>query len=189
MQSGSEKLLLASASPRRRDILSEMGYVFEIVPSDVDESKVRAISPKRLVCKLSKAKAEAVSGGIVIGADTVVARFGRVFTKPLDENHAAEMLGALCGKWHTVYTGVTVMGGGRKVCFCEKSRVKLKKLSKEDICAYVKSGKPLDKAGAYGIQDGFVVEKYVGSYTNIVGLPKEKLADVLAEFGVANGFS
>ena len=97
------------------------------------------------------------------------------------------MLSEMQGRWHSVYTGVTVACVGRSVTFSVRSRVKFKPLTDGEILSYVKQTNPLDKAGAYGIQDGRVVEKYRGSYSNIVGLPKEKLAKVLARLGVING--
>lgn len=189
MQQCSKRIILASASPRRREIMTDMGRDFEIIPADIDEESIKAINPRSLVKKLSRAKAAAVEGkdAVVIGADTVVVFGGRVFGKPHTKENAIEMLGGLCGKWHTVYTGVTVMTADACVCFSVKSRVKLKALSRQEIEDYVSRINPIDKAGAYGIQDGCVVEKYKGSYTNIVGLPSEKLASVLAGFGVRNG--
>ncbi|MDE6060963.1 MAG: Maf family protein [Clostridia bacterium] len=189
MQKFSKRVVLASASPRRREILTDMGIEFEILPSDIDESRIKAASPRLLTKKLAVAKAEAVgvSGATVIGADTVVVLGGKVYGKPHTKDNAVRMLGELCGRWHTVYTGVCVTCDGEKISFTVRSKVKLKALGKEEITRYVDDANPLDKAGAYGIQDGRVVEKYRGSYTNIVGLPKEKLASVLARIGVTNG--
>lgn len=189
MKELSKRIVLASASPRRREILSQMGIEFDVVPADIDEGSVHALFPKTLTKRLAKAKAAAVNvqNAAVIGADTVVVLGGRVYGKPHTQNNAVHMLEKLCGRWHTVYTGVCVKRGGKTVCFAVRSKVKLKTLAKEQIESYVADANPLDKAGAYGIQDGRVVEKYRGSYTNIVGLPKEKLASVLAGMGVTNG--
>ncbi len=189
MQKSDKRIILASASPRRREILTDMGLRFEVLPADIDESATRAARPSELVKKLSKVKACAADAcdGVVIGADTVVVMGGKVYGKPHTEENALEMLKKLCGRWHTVYTGVTVRRGGESKSFTVRSRVKLKNLSEEEIRSYIADTNPLDKAGAYGIQDGRVVEKYRGSYTNIVGLPKEKLASVLAGFGVTDG--
>ena len=183
-------IILASASPRRREILTSIGVEFKILPADIDEDKVEARSPKQLTKRLSLAKASAInadSEALIIGADTVVVYGGKIFGKPHTRDNAIKMLETLCGRWHTVYTGVTVLCEGKTVCFAVRSRVKLKALSKDEIIKYVDDASPLDKAGAYGIQDGRVAEKYRGSYTNIVGLPKEKLARVLAGFGVHDG--
>ena len=123
----------------------------------------------------------------IIGADTIVVFRREVLGKPHSEDNAVDMLKRMRGKWHSVYTGVTLRCGNESICFSVRSRVKMKALSDEGIINYVKDAKPLDKAGAYGIQDGRVVQKYRGSYTNIVGLPKEKLAKVLARVGIING--
>lgn len=184
-----KRIILASASPRRREILASLGLDFEIIPADIDESGITEKSPRKLTESLSKAKAGAISASdaVVIGADTVVVYKGKVYGKPHTRENAVKMLAALCGKWHTVYTGVTVVCDGITECFSVRSQVKLKSLDDKQIAAYVDDTNPLDKAGSYGIQDGRVVEKYKGSYTNIVGLPAEKLAKVLAGFGVHNG--
>lgn len=183
-----KNVILASASPRRKDILTDMGLSFQIIPSDIDESKIKAVLPFNLVKKLAKAKAEDIlkreQGATVISADTIVAKGLKTYGKPRDEGNAIEMINELNGKYHSVYTGVCVACGDKKIVFCVASRVKFKDLSLEQIQDYVRECKPLDKAGAYGIQDDKVVEKYKGSYTNIVGLPKEKLAEVLKRVGV-----
>lgn len=168
-----------------------MGLNFEVMPSDADESAVNEKNPVRLTKLLSRLKAEAVDGdgATVIGADTVVVFRGRIFGKPHTAENAVRMLSELSGRWHSVYTGVTVRCKQQSVTFSVRSRVKFKSLTEEEIINYVKETNPLDKAGAYGIQDGRVVKKYRGSYSNIVGLPGEKLAKVLAGLGVINGNS
>lgn len=203
MDEFSQRIILASASPRRREILDLMGIEFEVKPSDADESAISAPRPSALVKKLSALKVRTVSaviasdatcqatssatdGTIVIGADTVVVYRNKVYGKPHTCENAEKMLATLCGRWHTVYTGVCVICGKKEFCFAVKSKVKLKAMSADEIKEYVRDTRPLDKAGAYGIQDGLLVEKYKGSYTNIVGLPKEKLASVLAKVGVNN---
>lgn len=184
-----DKIILASASPRRKEILYEMGLTFEVVPADVDESGVQIKNSVTLTKRLSALKANAVEadGATVIGADTVVVFRGRIYGKPHTKQRAVEMLSVLSGHWHTVCTGVTVKKGEKSVTFAVKSHVKFRRLTEEDILSYVEETDPVDKAGAYGIQDGRVVQKYRGSYTNIVGLPKEKLAKTLARMGVNNG--
>lgn len=184
------RVVLASASPRRREILTSIGVEFEILPADIDESRIEAPSPKQLTKRLSLAKAKAIDVDrqtLVIGADTVVVYRGRVYGKPHTKENAVKMLKTLCGRWHTVYTGVTVLCEGKALTYAVRSRVKLKALSDGEITEYVENTNPIDKAGSYGIQDGGVVEKYRGSYTNIVGLPEERLARVLAGFGVYDG--
>lgn len=220
-----KRIILASSSPRRRDILNDMGLNFEVIVGDADESQVTARSAKELVKRLSAVKVMACFVAMqeskndtaqnskyecklqnkdfiaklyndedavvakyadiaVIGADTVVARKNKVYGKPYTREKAIEMIGELNGKWHSVYTGVTVLTYGVCKTFCVRSRVKFKSLDEEDIERYVDECQPFDKAGAYGIQDKRIVEKYKGSYTNIVGLPKEKLAEVLKRAGV-----
>lgn len=185
-----KSVILASASPRRRDILDEMGVCYRVVPADVDEGAIKAVFPSVLVKKLARLKASAVAGdnpdSVVIAADTVV--FCRkVYGKPHSPHNAVEMIAELNGKWHTVYTGVCVTSKQKTLVACVASRVKFKKLTERQIEKYVAECKPLDKAGAYGIQDKQIVEKYKGSYSNIVGLPKEKLSVMLGEFGVEYG--
>lgn len=180
-------IVLASASPRRREILDGMGLKYTVKPADIDEDAIAIADPCELVKTLSRAKAEAVfckfCDSTVIAADTVV-YLDKVYGKPHDFANAVAMLKQLQGKWHTVYTGVTVINSRASVTFFDASTVKFKELSDKQIEDYVRDCKPFDKAGAYGIQDKRIVEKYEGSYTNIVGLPKEKLADALGELGV-----
>lgn len=185
------RVILASKSPRRKEILSDLGVEYDIEPADIDESKITAINPQTLVKKLAISKAECVYAShpdnTVIGADTIVVYSGKVYGKPQDRQNAFDMISTLNNRWHTVYTGVCVVGKDCKVAFKVRSRVKFNKLTEEQIYAYIDECKPYDKAGAYGIQDARIVEKYKGSYTNIVGLPKEKLAKVLRQVGVTNG--
>lgn len=183
------KFILASTSPRRKEILAKMGIEFEVVPSNFDESTVFERSPERLVKRLSFEKANSVKNdeAVVIGADTIVIKDFKRYSKPETAERAVSMLKELRGAWHTVYTGVTVNFKGASETFVVKSKVKIKKLTDEQIKKYVDECKPLDKAGAYGIQDEAVVEEYKGSYSNIVGLPREKLTEVLEKFGVYYG--
>ncbi|MBR4800776.1 MAG: septum formation protein Maf [Clostridia bacterium] len=183
------KFILASSSPRRKDILGAMGIEFDVVPADVDEALVVESNPKKLVKRLSLLKANAVKANdaVVIAADTIVVKGGKVYGKPLTDERAVQMIQELSGCWHTVYTGVTVEYLGKVKTFVEKSKVKFNRLSDSQIREYVDAYRPLDKAGAYGIQDETVVETYKGSYTNIVGLPKEKLSKILEKLGVYYG--
>lgn len=174
---------MASASPRRKELLAELIKEFEIIPSQADESVQGYPSPKALVGYLSAVKTEEVvkrpenEGKIVIGSDTVVAFGKRVLGKPRDEEDAFGMLKTLSGKKHAVYTGVSFQmlkdGKSYRMTRVDKTQVYFNDLSDEWIREYIKGGSPMDKAGAYGIQDGGLVKKIKGSYTNVVGFPLE----------------
>ncbi len=187
--SNTPKFILASTSPRRKEILTKMGIEFEAVSPNFNEGSVYERSPEKLVKRLSLEKANSIKddAAVVIGADTIVLKGFKRYNKPETEERAIQMLKELNGAWHTVYTGVTVNYQGKSNSFVVKSKVRIKKLSDEQIKKYVDESKPLDKAGAYGIQDDAVVEEYKGSYSNIVGLPREKLAEVLEKIGVYYG--
>ena len=175
--------ILASASPRRKQLLAEVIPVFSIQPSQADEEVTGYSSVKALVDLLALRKAEEVAlrpeneGKIVIGSDTVVAFGGKALGKPVDEADAKRMLKMLSGKKHAVYTGVCFMrvkdGKTRLLRGVAKTAVYFNELSDEFIQAYIDGGSPMDKAGAYGIQDGGLVKKIKGSYTNVVGFPLE----------------
>ncbi len=181
--------VLASASPRRKQLLAEVIADFEIIPSLADESKQTAESPKALVIELAKLKAGEVAhrpeneGKVVIGSDTIVAFEGKVLGKPMDEADAFRMLKMLSGNKHAVYTGVCVMRvkDGKTQCFTEVdgTDVYFEELSDEWIHAYIAGGSPMDKAGAYGIQDGGLVKRIEGSYTNVVGFPVKLIKKLL----------
>ena len=183
------RYILASASPRRKELLAELIQDFEIIPSKADESATGYTSPKNLVRYLASIKAEEVgkrsenAGKVVIGADTVVAFEGKVLGKPKDEEDAFRMLKMLSGKTHAVYTGVSFqIHKGSKYYVKTKSQktlVYFNELSEEWIREYIASGSPMDKAGAYGIQDGGLVKKIKGSYTNVVGFPLELVKKML----------
>jgi len=177
------KIILASASPRRRQILGEIISDFSVCPSTAGEELEEWISPRQAVQELAVRKAESVYAAhgeaLVIGADTVVEYMGRRLGKPLSKGDAESTLKMLRGKEHSVYTGVCVIYNGKKQSAVCRSGVEFNNLSDEFIREYVDSGSPLDKAGSYGIQDGGIVKKYTGSYTNIVGLPKELLEEML----------
>lgn len=184
----SEPLTLASASPRRRELLSAVADDLVITPAQVDESAVTATSPRALVKELSRLKARAVAvlpesaGRVVVGADTVV-YLDKIYGKPRSFAEAVDMILALSGRWHFVFTGVTVISGGRETTFSVRSSVLIKRLSREQAEEYVRSFEPYDKAGGYAVQEGAVTEDYSGSYTNIVGLPMERLREVLRSLG------
>ena len=183
------KYVLASASPRRKELLAELISEFEIIPSMADESVQGYNSPHALVRYLASIKAEEVAKRpenaekIVIGSDTVVAYKGIVLGKPKDEADAFRMLKMLSGKKHAVYTGVCLMKvqDGKTVSYvkADKTLVYFNELSDKWIWEYIKGGSPMDKAGAYGIQDGGLVKKIKGSYSNVVGFPLELVAKMI----------
>ncbi len=183
--------ILASASPRRRRLLSECGYAFDVAPSDVPEIRIDA-DPVRTVVGNASAKAGAVAminpGVPVLGADTVVWRDGRLLGKPRDIAEAAEMLAWLSGRSHAVFTGVALLapGAARPTVRVEASEVVFRELSAEDIVAYIGKVAPFDRAGAYDLSDygEIVVREVVGSYSNVVGLPMETVRAMLADAGI-----
>lgn len=183
----SRRLILASASPRRREILTEHGFSFEIVPAHVDESVLPGETPPDHVVRVAREKARAVAprfpDSIVLGADTIIAFEGRILGKPKDPEDAARMLRDLSGKDHEVLTGfcVRVDLPEREVSEVVAARVRFRDLSTSEIGEYVKSGEPLDKAGAYAIQGGAkrFVESVAGSIANVVGLPIERIEPIL----------
>ena len=188
------QFVLASASPRRKELLKELVQDFEIIPA-LGEENCRGLSPKKLVQALAKQKAEEVAGRadckgkIVLGSDTVVAIGNTVLGKPKDEADAKRMLRWLSGRAHYVYTGIcfvySTKKGNKTVTKVGKTKVYFNSLSEEQIDDYVASGSPMDKAGAYGIQDGDLVKKIRGSFSCVVGLPvelcKKTLKKVLKE--------
>lgn len=177
------RYILASASPRRKQLLAELIKEFEIIPSQAEETVCGTPSPKSLVAQLAALKAEEVvkrpenEEKVVIGSDTVVAFGKKVLGKPKDEEDAFRMLKMLSGKKHAVYTGVSFQlvknGKTFSVTKVEKTLVYFNDLSDEWIWGYIKGGSPMDKAGAYGIQDGGLVKRIDGSFTGVVGLPVE----------------
>ncbi len=179
-----KKLILASASPRRREILSHIGLDFEVIVTDADEKNGLPSDVSELVVELAKRKAAACEAdGIVIACDTVVCLDGQVLTKPEDEADAERMLRELSGNTHQVYSGLCVTDGEKTVCSHTVTEVRMRVLSEDEISAYIATGEPLDKAGAYGVQDlgGIFVEKINGDYYNVVGLPLESLCKILKE--------
>ncbi len=182
-----ENLILASNSPRRRELLATLGYKFDIVPSRFEE-RAEGLSARETALAFARGKAHEVfsryPGHIVLGADTVVALEGEIFGKPADDEDAKRMLSKLSGKTHSVFTGVCVLSPkGTRECVAE-TRVEFFPLGEELIARYIASGLPADKAGAYGIQDGFPLVKAVeGSYSNVVGLPVEEVGAILSALG------
>jgi septum formation protein len=186
------KIILASKSPRRKEILETMGVSFEIDVADVDESVDACLSPVEAVCEISKRKAEKVAerhgeDEIVISADTVVVIDGKIIGKPKDKEDAFCILKNLSGRTHEVYTGFTVCGNGKTKTDFEVTKVHFKELCDDDIRRYIATGEPMDKAGAYGIQQkGNLFVDYIhGDYYNVVGFPISKICVTILElFGI-----
>lgn len=183
------RIILASNSPRRREILAQLGIQFEIIPSKFEENASN-MNPEDMVMYLAEEKAMSVAKNIkeeafIIGADTIVYQ-KEVMGKPKDNEDAARMLKNLSGVFHTVITGISVVHTPslKKVTDYEKTLVKFKNISDDEIQAYVKSGEPMDKAGAYAIQGigSLLVEKIEGCYFNVVGLPVYRLSKILDSF-------
>lgn len=173
-------LILASASPRRRELLAQAGFVFEVAPADVSEFRKPGEDPIHFVGRLAREKAEAVISHqavtpdtIILGADTIVVVDEEVLGKPQDAADAARMLRMLSGRTHQVITGVCLVKGRKRECAAEVTFVRFNTLSDEEIDAYVATGEPLDKAGAYAIQGRASrwVPRIHGCYFNVVGLP------------------
>ncbi len=186
------RIVLASASPRRKELLSQIGLEYTVIPSAAEEVR-RFSEPDKMVEDLSLRKAldaaqKAESGTIVIGADTAVAADGIVLGKPKDEDDAVRMLTLLQGREHQVYTGVTVLvkrtSESEINTFSEKTEVSIYPMSAEEIRRYVAAGESMDKAGAYGIQGAFAayVKKIDGCYYNVMGLPIGRLYQELKKY-------
>lgn len=175
------EIILASGSPRRKEMLETAGLKFEIIVADIEEKIPDGASPQEAVKALALQKAQAVADSrresIVIGADTVVVCDGKILGKPKNENDAFDMLRMLSGRSHTVCTGVALIKGDKIKNFCDETEVEFHTLSDEEITAYVRTGEPMDKAGAYGIQGkGCVLVKRIdGDYFNVVGLPVSRV--------------
>lgn len=186
-------LILASASPRRRELLEQIGVQFTIAVSDVDEIIDAGAPPEQQVQSLALQKAQAVAttrkDGLVLGADTVVVNDGVLLGKPHSEAEAKEMLAGLSGKWHQVMTAVALVDAGEAQhtwTSVEITNVKFRELTEDDIAAYVATGESMDKAGAYGIQGygALLVERIEGCYNNVVGLPLQLVARGLRTWGM-----
>ncbi len=186
-----QRLVLASASPRRSELLERIGLRFDICPADVEEHNEAAQGPERMVLNNAALKAEALAArfadGVVLGSDTTVALDGAVLNKPVDMDEARAMLQQLSGREHMVYTAVALRWADGSFCddFVEASRVRFKSLDDAIISAYFERVNPLDKAGAYGIQSGreMIIEAVDGSVENVMGLPIQALQARLMEHG------
>ena len=183
-------MILASQSPRRRELLGQMGFSFTVRPAKGEELAHPELTPAQLVEELARQKAlevsaEAASDDVVVAADTVVAIDGKVLGKPHDKVHAAQMLSALSGREHTVYTGVAVKRGETLLVEHEATQVRFRPLTQREIDLYIQTGEPMDKAGSYGIQGygALLVEGIRGDYFNVVGLPICRLGRMLAQVG------
>ena len=191
MSEPNTRFILASASPRRVEILRTLGLDFTVRASEVDERLIQGESPQHYVMRAATAKAEAVArdlqSGIVIAADTEVVIDGLPLGKPEDEEDAARMLKAISGRWHAVMTGVAVVDveSGRSAVDHEKTLVRFRDLSESEIHAYIASGEPSDKAGAYAIQGRgmLFVTEIAGNYQNVVGLPVPLLERLVRQIG------
>lgn len=187
-----KKIILASASPRRKEILALTGLRFRVEPSDYEETLDHAIKPHSLAKRLSLEKARAVAGkygdAIIIAADTFIAFRGKLLGKPHTSKEARKMLTMLNGKSHSVITGYTILdtGTGKKIIRSVETKVWFKKMSSQELDAYVATREPIGKAGAYAIQGrgAVIVKKIEGDYLNVVGLPLFDLAESLKKFGI-----
>ena len=186
-------IILASASPRRKEILEMLGVKnMRIIPAVGEENAPAETEPSKIVCALALEKAREVAakarpGETVIAADTIVWHNGRVFGKPHSEAEAESMLSSLSGDTHAVYTGVAIIRDGEELCQAEETKVRFRTVSQSEIAAYVASGEPMDKAGAYGAQGraSVFVEGIEGDFFNVMGLPVCLLDSMLKKLGLS----
>ena len=187
------EIILASASPRRRELLKMLKIEnFRVIPATGDEDDCAGLTPDGAVCRLSRAKAteirpQAAGDCVLIAADTLVYLDGALLGKPCDEAEAVEMLKRLSGRAHSVFTGVTVMRGAAELTKAEETKVYFRDMTTGEITAYVKTGEPMDKAGAYAAQGigGLFIRRIEGDFFNVMGLPLCLLGDMLRELGVS----
>ncbi|MBE7001429.1 MAG: septum formation inhibitor Maf [Ruminococcaceae bacterium] len=178
------QLILASQSPRRKALMELFHIPFSILVADIDETMNTALPPYDEVARVSRQKAEAIPHGksdVVVAADTIVVCNGKILGKPKDEADAFRMLKLLSGKDHQVMTGLTVLRGDKAAVCTEVTDIHFRELTDREILAYIQTGEPMDKAGAYGIQGGAALfaEKLVGDYYNVMGLPVCRLGQLL----------
>lgn len=187
----SPSLVLASGSPRRKELLGQLGLAFEVLPADLDESLLKGERPDAYVKRLATAKAEIVAmgrpGALVLGADTTVCVDGKVLGKPADAKASMAMLRKLQGRSHEVFTGIAVAGAGRTLSRTVKTRVTFRALSAREIAWYAATPEPYDKAGGYAVQGiaGAFVTGLSGSISNVVGLPLAETLALLEKAGLA----
>ena len=185
------RIILASASPGRSELLRRTGILFEVIPSDCDED-VAGATPEEHVRRLALRKAHAVAGrqpdALVIGADSVAELDGQILGKPGSPDGARQMLGRLSGRYHRLLTGLAIVDGptGKTYDGVEATRVHMRNLSTDEIDAYVRSGEPLGKSGSYELQGlgATIIDRIEGDFSNVVGLPMAHLARALRDFGV-----
>ncbi len=184
-----KNLVLASASPRRKDLLTEFGFKFSVIVSDYNETLSKDMPPKDLAVNFAYNKAQSVfnsikdkSSVVVLGADTIVVLEGNILGKPKNAQDAINTLKLLSNNTHSVITGYSIISSTGVLKGYVESKVSFNNLTEELIIKYVKTGKPLDKAGSYGIQDGYdLVKEFIGSKNNVIGLPIELIKDKLLE--------
>ena len=184
-----EQIILASGSPRRKELVARLGLDFEICPSQIDESQVEKTRPQEVVTKLARLKAEEVAdrkAGIIIAADTVVSLEQQILEKPADEEEAYSMLKKLSGQEHQVTTGITVISGSEEVTEWQQTTVQFREVDDQEINQYIATGEPMDKAGGYGIQGkgAVFVTGINGCFYNVMGMPLAWLVETLKELGV-----
>lgn len=188
-----DAIILASSSPRRRELLKQAGIPFTVMPGGVDEERAELSGApgqraEQLACLKAMDVAGKVQKGLVLGADTIVVCNGEIFGKPADEKDAVRMLESLSGRVHLVITGIALADAesGKAAIGHETTKVKFSPITNEDIKAYIKTGEPYGKAGAYAVQGrgALLVESIDGCYSNVVGLPLFRLGKMLREFGI-----
>jgi len=187
-----QQIILASGSPRRKEVLEKLGLPFNIVPSDYEEDMTLPLSPTKLAEHLSAGKARTVSKknpeALIIGADSFVVFNDKLLGKPKTKQEAHEMLQTLSGKENDIITGVTIIDGKTDIekSFHEITKVFMKELSSETINAYIETGESMDKAGAYALQElgALLIDHVEGNFFNAMGLPLARLAEELKQFGV-----
>ena len=183
-------IILASKSPRRKQLLSMMGLEFTVQTADIDETMDPSQTPAHEVAAVSARKAEKIAAlhpqDVIVSADTIVVIDGKILGKPKDEQDAARMLRLLSGRTHTVYTGLTVHANGKANTQVVSTGVTFRDLSNAEIAAYIETKEPMDKAGAYGVQGqgALLVERIDGDFFNVMGLPVLLLSRMLADFGI-----
>jgi MAF protein len=184
------RIVLASASPRRRELLETLGVKYEILPALGPEQPPEGADAEQTVRALSRSKALEVArkrpDAVVVGADTVVVCDGKILGKPRDEENARQMLRMLSGRDHSVFTGVTLVCGEKVLTEAEQTKVFFRAITDEEITRYIATGEPMDKAGAYACQGlaSLFVERIEGDYFNVVGLPLYRLGQMLEKMGV-----
>ncbi len=187
-----KEIILASASPRRKELLQGLGLPHTVITSQVAEQVPEHLEPVEVAKALALQKAEDVAGrvdrGLVIGADTIVVLETSILGKPSNQEEAVSMLRRLSGRAHLVMTGVAIVDteSGKKINACEITQVVFRELDDSEVLAYVETGEPMDKAGAYGIQGlgALLVQEIRGCYFNVVGLPLTLLSELLKDFGI-----